>query len=414
MHSIAMLVSNDVHHDARVRREAAALALHYRVTVFGLDRDHPYPSDCGFQVQLLHVPMRKFRYSRGGLLLGYLQFGKRAIDAIVRLRPDVVHAHDLDALVFCAIAAARLKIPLVYDAHELYAEQPARFGPLARRLLRMLEDAAMRPAAAILVANESRAEVMWREYGTRVRPVAILNCPAAARGTITPDGRLRRWVADQGRRWDKLVLYQGLLTDDRHLRELAQAARLLPPNVGIVFVGTGAADEDIRHAGADRVLVHPLLPVDEILPFIAGADVGVVTYANTSRNNYLCAPNKLFDYTAVGLPIAVGDLPELAKMVTDFDAGVVFKNGDSESMAREIAALLGDEVRRLRARQGALRIAQHFTWENEARKLVDVYEYVLAASKLGTRPRAPQGERVGPDNQPRLHTPLSSGRRTSF
>jgi glycosyltransferase involved in cell wall biosynthesis len=270
----------------------------------------------------------------------------------------------------------------VYDAHELYAEQPARFGPLARRLLRVVEDVAMRRASAILAANESRAEVMWREYGTRVRPVAIINCPASPLGTIVPDGRLRQWVSGQGRRWDKIVLYQGFFTDDRHLRELARAARLLPSNMGIVFVGTGDAAEIIRREGGDKVLLHPLVPVDEILPFIAGADVGVVTYANTSRNNYLCAPNKLFEYSAAGLPISVGDLPELVKMATDFDAGVVFKNGDTDSMAREITALLSDEVRLLRARQGALRIAREFTWDNEARKLLGVYEHVLGAAQF--------------------------------
>lgn len=339
----------------------------------------------GFRVRLIHVPAREFRHARGGLLAAYLQFSKRAIDALMRHAPDVLHAHDLDSLLSSAIVAARLRVPLIYDAHELFAEK-GEYGPLARRLLRALEDVAMRRASAILAANESRAEVMWREYRTPVRPVAIVNCPSAGRGPIAPDGRLRRWIADQGRRWDRIVLYQGSFLDDRHLRELARAALLLPPHAGIVFVGAGSAGDTIRREGADRVLVHPLVPVDELLPFIAGADVGVVTYANTSRNNYLCAPNKLFDYARVGLPIAAGDLPELARLVNGFEAGVIFRNGDPEAMAREIAALLGDEARLRRAREGALRIARQFTWEAEAPKLLRAYENVLGRS-------SPAGER---------------------
>jgi glycosyltransferase involved in cell wall biosynthesis len=394
MQRVAMLVSNDVQHDARVQREAAALSSRYRLTVFGLDRGSPYLGDNGFEVRLIHVPARALRHKPGGLLVAYLQFAQRAIAALTRHRPDVLHAHDLDALIPSALVAARLRVPLIYDAHELYAERDG-VGPLARTLLRVFEDRAMSRAAAILAANESRAEVMWREYRTPVQPVAIVNCPPAGRETIPPDGRLRRWVADQGRRWDRIVVYQGNFFHDRHLRELARSALLLPPNVGIAFIGTGPAGDTIRREGADRVLVHPLVPLGQLLPFIAGADVGVVTYANTCRNNYLCAPNKLFDYARVGLPIAAGDLPGLVRMVTDFDAGVIFANGDSDSMAYEITALLNDAPRLRRAGEGALRIARHFTWEDEVRKLLRVYERVLgspsAATECGARSPAPQG-----------------------
>jgi glycosyltransferase involved in cell wall biosynthesis len=300
----------------------------------------------------------------------------RAIDALVRHRPDALHAHDLDALIPCAVAAARLRVPLIYDAHELYAEQ-GRHGWIGQELIRAVEDIVMRRATRILAANESRADVMWLEYLAPVRPVALLNCPEVPRDQVVADGSLRAWVADQGRRWNRIVLYQGGLLPDRHLCELAQAARSLPSEIGVVFVGAGPVADEIRGAGGDRVLLHPLVPIDRLLSFIAGADVGVVTYANTCRNNYLCAPNKLFDYAHAGLPMAVGDLPELGRTVTDFDAGVVFRNGDAPSMADEITSLLRDEARLQRAREGSARLARHFTWEREAGKLLAVYEEVL-------------------------------------
>lgn len=370
MQRIAMLVRNDVRHDARVRREAAALSARYHVTVFGLDRGTPYADDDPFQVHLIRSS------PADGSRNAYLQFVARAVSTLVQHRPAVVHAHDLDALIPGAIAAVRLRVPLVYDAHELYAEQ-GRHGRLGQGLLRTLEDIAMSRASAILTANTSRAEVMWREYRCPVRPIPILNCPATMRERVVADGRLASWVAAQGRRWSRIVIYQGSLLADRHLRELARAALLLPSDTGVVFVGEGPATEPIRRAGEDRVLVHPLVPIDELLSFIAGADVGVVTYADTCRNNHLCAPNKLFDYASAALPMAVGDLPELTRMVTDFDAGVVFRNGDPESMAGGITALLSDAARLRHAREGALRLAQRFTWETEAEKLLRVYGEVL-------------------------------------
>lgn len=377
MRRVAMLVRNDVQHDARVVREAAALSSRYQVTIFGLNCGH---SSAGgrFALRPIDVAERSGQRARGAVLAPYLQFVRRAVAALTAHAPDVVHAHDLDALVPCAIVAARLRLPLVYDAHELYAEQ-GRHGWLGRRALRALEDLAMRPASAILAASESRAEVMWQEYRVPHRPVAILNCPEGAE-TIVANGALRRWVAERGRRWERLVIYHGGLFGDRHLAELAAAARLMPADIGMVFVGAGPAAERIRQEGGDRVLLHPPLPLDQLPAFVAGADVGVVSYANTCRNNRLCAPNKLFDYAQVGLPIAAGDLPELARLVTDFAAGVVFRNGDPASMAAAITALLHDEVRRTLAGEGARRLARQFTWEDEARKLLRIYESVLATS----------------------------------
>ena len=42
------------------------------------------------------------------------------------LRPTVLHAHDTNALVPVALAARRLGIPFVYDAHDLWLGRPRR------------------------------------------------------------------------------------------------------------------------------------------------------------------------------------------------------------------------------------------------------------------------------------------------
>ena len=382
MQRVAMLVDNDVQHDARVQREAAALSRRYQVTVFGIDCPTLDAAHNGFEVRPVDVRTPDPARGRVAARVAYLRFVWRAVVTLRRHQPDALHAHDLNALIPCAIAAARLRVPLVYDAHELFAEQ-GRHGRLVQRLIRAVEDVAMVGASAVLAANESRAEVMWREYRVPVRPVAIVNCPEADSTAIVTDGRLRRWISDRGRRWTRVVVYQGFFLHDRHLVELARAARLLPADTGVVFVGDGPAGDEIRCAGDDRVLLHPLVPLDQLLTFIAGADVGVVTYANTCRNNYLCAPNKLFDYARAGLAIAVGDLPELVRVVNDFDAGVIFKNGDPDSMAAEITALLRDEAHLRRAQAGAGRLAREFTWDAEASKLLALYDHVMRPARPG-------------------------------
>src|SRR5262249_6374565 len=57
----------------------------------------------------------------------------RLYTATRRFAPDVVHAHDLDALLAGRLVARRAKARLVYDAHELYTDQDPQTSWLERR-----------------------------------------------------------------------------------------------------------------------------------------------------------------------------------------------------------------------------------------------------------------------------------------
>lgn len=107
---------------------------------------------------------------------------------------------------------------------------------------------------------------------------------------------------------EKIVLYQGLLHPGRCLEELVLAAQFLPSNISLVFIGAG--DEDYKdrlkrlienHNLSSRVFLHYRVPYDQVFAYTCCADVGVLFYSNDGRNNYYCAPNKLFEYFRAGL-----------------------------------------------------------------------------------------------------------------
>ncbi len=87
--------------------------------------------------------------------------------------------------------------------------------------------------------------------------------------------------------------------------------------------GTSNASESIRTAlvllGACTCL-RPCSP-DELLGWVAGADVDAMALQHSSLNHWLCTPNKLWESLAAGVPVVVSDFPVMRKIVLSGPSG---------------------------------------------------------------------------------------------
>src|SRR6476659_4740675 len=125
---ISMLLHKGVAHDARVRREATALAAAgHEVTVVHLPAAGAESEPAGLPYALAPVTLRRGRErlhhaARLGVEATRLSLGA------VAAGPDVVHAHDAAMLLPGLLAARRSGARLVYDSHELARGVPYRSG----------------------------------------------------------------------------------------------------------------------------------------------------------------------------------------------------------------------------------------------------------------------------------------------
>ncbi|MDD4170393.1 MAG: glycosyltransferase, partial [Desulfotomaculaceae bacterium] len=126
MFKVAMYVINNFTNDARVRREAATMANKgYQVTVIAL-KDSETPAEeviDNYRVKRVRTYTRSLPRVPGFQILKYLEFIIRAVLISLRLRVDICHAHDLNALVPAYIASRLLKAYLIYDSHELATQR---------------------------------------------------------------------------------------------------------------------------------------------------------------------------------------------------------------------------------------------------------------------------------------------------
>jgi glycosyltransferase involved in cell wall biosynthesis len=177
-----------------------------------------------------------------------------------------------------------------------------------------------------------------------------------------------------------VVLYQGGLAPGRCLESLATAARLFEANTVLVLVGAASVYSDTvlrplveRQDLLERVLFLPPVDASEVVSFISTATLGVVTYQNSCRNNYYCAPNKLFDYCMAGVPVVGCDFPPVRRLVREYGLGDLFDPERPDTIADAVNRLLADPAALARAVAGCGRVAARFYWEAEAVKLHALY-----------------------------------------
>jgi len=382
--NVCMLVLDDVQHDTRVLKEAECLeAAGARVQIIGMsDTDRVDLPDLPSRVSFVPSQRRSrlgFPPLRFAMDLGYeLSFQRDLARRAAATRADVYHCHDLQT-VWAGLRAAGRRAHVVYDSHELFTERVG-IAPWRAVVLGRYERYALHRVSLVIAASELRARIMHREYGAPRLPVTILNAARLSEAIDAPHPgavEARRAIAAP-----HVILYQGGLHRGRGLGAVIDGLELLPQGYALVLMGgghfRGELADRIRASGlGDRVHLWPAVPPSEVVAWAAAADAGVVSYLPVCRNSIYCAPNKLSEYAAAGLPVLGADLIGLRWYTDRYDVGEVFTPGDAASFAAAARRLLEDPQRSGRARAESRRLLSDVHWEDQADRLVRSYAQML-------------------------------------
>ena len=392
----------DPTHDGRVQREAVSLAAEgLDVTILALEG-----ADMRGMPVLPGVDVRTWRPTasrvlpgtkspfhpadpgtlpgvRGGRLAWFLGYGanlrawgrwaiRTAGDA------DAWHAHDFTAILALWLAGRPGRVPLVYDSHELYMElgSAARMPAPVRRTLAGLEGRIARGARGVITVNQGVAAELARRYG--VDPVVVLNCPPFVE--VQTPGRMRTALGLGDR---PVILYHGAVSEGRGIEQAVAALGSLPADIAFVVLGNGAlvpwlAEQRAQPDLADRIFLHPAVPLAELLSWVVEADLGLSLIAPTEINFVLSTPNKLFECIVAGVPVLASDFPEMRRIVVGEQIGAVVDPSDPVAIAAAIRNLLVDRAALASMRLRARAVARtKYNWEVQAANLVGLYRRAL-------------------------------------
>ena len=318
-----------------------------------------------------------WRYS----VLGWARAAARAAPAA-----DVYHGHDLNALPAAVEASRRHPGSVViYDSHELFIEAGAEAHQprWVRRMLAIYERRLMREVTTVITVNDGIAGQLVERYP--VPSITVVRNVPPRQPDVPATDILRRTAAIPAEA--PVVLYHGGLQRERGLEVLMDAMtddRL--KRAHLVLLGFGGLEEGLRTRAEDpvyggRVHVLPAVPPDELLAWVASADVSAMPILPTTINHRLSTPNKLFESLAVGTPIVASDMPGMAAIIRDTGCGVLVDPTRLESVVEGIADLLALKPRAMTDLRARCQRAAYdrYNWETESAALLGVYDRLWQA-----------------------------------
>ena len=75
-----------------------------------------------------------------------------------------------------------------------------------------------------------------------------------------------------------------------------------------------------------------------------------------------------------GLPVAASDFPELRRVIEESNIGYLFDPSKPDAIASVLNNMINDDKALKQMRHNALRHAHKYSWQEESKKLLQVYE----------------------------------------
>ncbi|GAA4241468.1 hypothetical protein GCM10022254_70400 [Actinomadura meridiana] len=129
---------------------------------------------------------------------------------------------------------------------------------------------------------------------------------------------------------------------------------------------------------ADRIDWRFTLPHHEVAAWLAHAEVSVAPLTGCARNlDQGCAPLKVIESMAAGVPVVASDLPAVRELMVDGVHGRLVPADRPAELARAVRILLEypDETAAM-GRQGREHIEEHLTWARSRARLAEVYRTI--------------------------------------
>lgn len=403
---VAWIISfTPVSSEPRVLRQAAALIESgWRVVVFGAAGRAPPPANWYFCKLPHQIPYSRWRTRMdrvfkaagsalakwgiwqpvkvaGGRLyiwsMSSLRWRRAVIEKFLleqpHLRPRLVISHDYFTCAAGYSVAKDADAAFVVDCHEYargqYIHDP-KWVTFVRPAVSSVQDYYLAKAEAVTTVCEGIANLLNEEQRLR-RPVTVVR--SVPFRNIQPF----RQTTDPIN-----VIYLG---DIHYIRGLHKAIKSMPlwrPEFHLILQGGGNLQyiESLKGLAAerglsDRVHFRPPVPFDDIVPSANMADIGYFVHKDLSPQKRFALPNKFFEYVMAGLALCVSDLPEMARLVRQYDLGRLVADYDESAIAAVINGFDRESIDyyKKRSREAALEL----NWDTEKTRMLSLYESVV-------------------------------------
>lgn len=318
-------------------------------------------------------------------------YDRRTLAIIRNLKPDLVHVHNRPLLALYLQKHLGSHIPIILHLHNLYNSLGKRERPPIGTPIPM--DGCVACSRFVLDRERHRLGLAAHSYWV------VYN-------GVDPDTFGCRWQQPEkpsavrktyGLGDAPTVLFVGKIRESKGIGVLLPAMELvwryLPQAVLLLAGGTeygrGRTDratpfyrhlQQQLHQASGRVVLTGFIPPSQIAEVYQAGDIFVGPSQIEEGLGLV-----FLEASASGLPVIAtrrGGIPEIVR--PEVNGILLERHDDAQELGEAIVQLLLDESRReFLGKQGCQWVREHFTWEKIAQSQTEVYDAVLARTKLG-------------------------------
>lgn len=318
------------------------------------------------------VPPRSAR-----AVIARMIFGAWVGTWIVKYRPTMVQALDLESALPAAILRRLLRFHLVYDMRDPFADCFRFPGPL-RAAAYGLDWLVMSQATAFVVPTRERCAYLGR-WG-RTRPVRVMPNTCKDETELLP---AQSPVSSQARPGSIRIAFLGYLNESRGLTQLLELAQRDDTELFVAGkIGTPNLNDLLKLAPNVRFLGK--LERFDALACMRDAHLVSLLYDPSIPVNRVAAPNKLYEAMCVGTPVLVSSGMSLAAEVRAHGLGWVVEYGDRQAL-QSVLTDCRNATKMQELRERCRRYyREHSAYAEEMQQYEQFYRRLCDGSKSGT------------------------------
>lgn len=346
-----MAVYGPIQSDARVIRAARSLSeAGHTIQLISLNSDENYTSPWFDSIFIKDD--RKY--------LSLIHFLSKVLHIAIKKRPDILYLHDYYMPIVGKVYKLRTGKKWVYDAHELIIPEK-KSTTMRMRFFAFLERFSISSASLVVAANEERLAVMKETYQIK-ESVAIQNIS---------DYTTRILPQEPLENKENIIVYQGAMMTSRHIDFYVRAHKLLSSDYSLLLIGDGDSMSNLKSIAietkiADRIIFTGKVTQKELYDYSAKAKIGIISYPLEGLNNYYCAPNKIYEYAALKIPMIGTPQPFLKHMFEKYHIGEIVQWDDMDAYVGAINKICNNYNKYL---EGMDAFLKDNCWQNESDKL---------------------------------------------
>ena len=378
--NIVMTVSNAYTHDPRVRREAEALVqAGHKVNVIAWDETGEFPErEIISGVCITRIRNTLFMNLARLGLIKLILWRREALKMLMHSEGswlhgvNAIHCHDLSSLpIGVKFKNINGKIPLIYDAHEIWGYMVSFKMPWWKRYIKM-EKRLVQSVDVMLTVSEPLHDYFEKFFGNEnypdlcQKPIFIIKNCKEYNGESYHEPTERTFT----------LFYAGGLSEQRQILEMIDAVGNIE---GLRFIVAGSGTRKYNQkiynhcSKVFNAFFIGKIPPEQVIPMTKECHA-TIFLGNETLNMTMGLPNKLFESMVSGRPFISTRGTYRAEYSVKRGFGVPVS--DTKELVIELKKLIADPERCRQMGMNAIECAKEENWENEKKKLITIYGYL--------------------------------------